>query len=254
MNAAGPFVYEDTASSRAEIEPVSRKLAGGTIAILGCGGTGSYVLDLIAKTPVDRIVLIDGDVMEQHNAFRAPGAASLADLSAGMKKVDYYATIYSRMHAHIEPMAIYLAPDNLAVLDNVDFVFVCVDSLDARAFLIPALEERDIPFIDAGLGLTLAGEALLGQVRVTTSTAIMREHARSRIPATADESDIYRSNIQIADMNALAAALAVARYKRLRGFYLDNEGEYNSIFALDGNTMINTDHLAAPLNLRGNAA
>jgi hypothetical protein len=44
-------------------------------------------------------------------------------------------------------------------------------------------------------------------------------------------------------MNALAAALAVARYKRLRGFYAGSEGEYNSIFAIDGNAMINTDQI-----------
>ena len=121
-------------------------------------------------------------------------------------------------------------------------MFVCVDSLDARAFLIPALEERGLPFIDAGLGLEIAAGALLGQVRVTTSTPLMHEHARNRIPASANASDIYRSNIQIADLNALAAALAVTRYKRLRGFYCDTEGEYNSVFAIDGNVMINSDY------------
>ena len=245
---AQPFVYADTASSRAEIDAVSEKLAGGSIMIIGCGGTGSYVLDLLAKTPVDKIILVDGDVMEQHNAFRAPGAPSLAEISAGTKKVDYFASIYSRMHAHIEPVDTYLEVENLTLLDDADFVFVCVDSFDARAFLIPALEERDIPFIDAGLGLELTGDAIMGQVRVTTGTSKQRSHCRNRIPAAAGDSDIYRSNIQIADMNALAAAFAVIRYKRLRGFYVDTESEYNSIYAIDGNVIINTDHpVAVPL-------
>jgi hypothetical protein len=241
---AGPFVYSDTASSRAEIESVSERLAGGTIMIIGCGGTGSYVLDLLAKTPVDKIILVDGDVMEQHNAFRAPGAPSLKEVSAGTKKVDYFANIYSKMHARIEPVDTYLAVDNLTLLDGVDFAFVCVDTLDARTFLIPALQEREIPFIDAGLGLELAGDAILGQIRVTTSTSKQGAHCQSRIPAAAGDSEIYRSNLQIADMNALAAALAVIRYKRLRGFYVDSEGEYNSIYVVDGNDVINTDHSA----------
>ena len=241
MTRASPFVYDDTAPTTAAIEPVWRKLAGGTIAILGCGGTGSYVLDLIAKTPVSKILLIDGDVMEPHNAFRAPGAASLAEVSAGTFKVDYFAAAYSRMHACIDPRAVYLEPGNLTLLGDVDFVFVCVDSLIARAFLIPFLQDRGLPFIDAGLGIERIGDALLGQVRITTSTPKKHDHARGRIPASADDNDLYRSNIQIADMNALAAALAVARYKRLRGFYVDSEGEYNSIFAIDGNAMINTD-------------
>src|SRR5208283_1293327 len=47
-----PFNYLDTASSRAEINVVTRKLALDKVAIVGLGGTGSYILDLVAKTPV----------------------------------------------------------------------------------------------------------------------------------------------------------------------------------------------------------
>jgi hypothetical protein len=39
------------------------------IAIVGVGGSGSYILDQVAKTWVDRIDLFDGDVFENHNAF-----------------------------------------------------------------------------------------------------------------------------------------------------------------------------------------
>ena len=53
------FNYLDTASSRAEIRLVTKKLELGRIAIVGLGGTGSYVLDLVAKTPVKEIHLFD---------------------------------------------------------------------------------------------------------------------------------------------------------------------------------------------------
>ena len=73
-----PFNYIDTASSRAEIDVVTAKLAKlKRIAIVGLGGTGSYVLDLVAKTPVWEIHLYDGDAFLQHNAFRSPGAPTL---------------------------------------------------------------------------------------------------------------------------------------------------------------------------------
>jgi len=52
-----PFNYADTASSRAEIVGVTKKMALRKIAILGLGGTGSYVLDLVAKTPAKEIHL-----------------------------------------------------------------------------------------------------------------------------------------------------------------------------------------------------
>ena len=241
-----PFVHPDTASTRAGIEAVSRKLAGGTVAILGMGGTGSYILDLLTKTPLDRIIMIDGDVMEVHNAFRSPGAPLPDDLAGNLLKVDYFAREYGRMHRGLVPHGVYLTADNLHLIDAAEFVFLCVDTIEARGFLIPALEERNVPFIDAGLGLSIVDDQLMGLVRVTTSTEQMREHARMRIPNTGGDDEIYRSNIQIADMNAIAAALAVMRWKRLRGFYLDLEGEYHATYAVDGNHMLNEDHLMTP--------
>lgn len=242
-----PFMYEDTASTRAGIAAVSARLAGGRIAIVGLGGTGSETLDLVSKTPCERIVLIDGDVVEQHTAWRAPGAMSLDDIAAGLPKVEHYAGVYGRMHRRIVAHAEYLGPANLHLLDDVDFVFVCLDSIEARAFLIPELEKRDLPFIDAGLGLRLTDGRIMGQVRVTTSTPAMRAHVHDngRIPATgSDDDDLYRSNIQVADLNRLAATLAVIQYKQLRGFYADTEAEYHCVYTVDGNTIVNADRPA----------
>ncbi|WP_457351539.1 ThiF family adenylyltransferase [Sphingomonas sp. UYP23] len=244
VRASGPFVYSDTASTRAGIEAVSRRLDGGTIVIIGLGGTGSVVLDLISKTPADRILLIDGDCAEQHNAFRWPGAMAIEDIAADLSKVEYFARIYGRMHTGIEPHAVHLAADTIGLLDAADFVFVCVDSVAARAFIIPALEQRDLPYIDCGLGLSLVDDRLMGLVRVTTSTPAMRAHVhdKNRIPLTGDADDeLYRSNIQVADLNMLAGTLAVIQYKQLRGFYLDTEAEYHAIYSTDGNAIINAD-------------
>ncbi len=81
------FKYIDTASTRAEIGAVTAKLATvKKIAIVGLGGTGSYVLDLVAKTPVREIHLFDGDDFLQHNAFRSPGAPSLEELVANAEE------------------------------------------------------------------------------------------------------------------------------------------------------------------------
>ena len=53
------FEYVDTASSQAGITALSSKLEIDKLAIVGLGGTGSYVLDLVAKTPVGEIHLFD---------------------------------------------------------------------------------------------------------------------------------------------------------------------------------------------------
>src|SRR6267142_3687927 len=56
------FHYLDTASTKAGIVIANKKLEGKKIGIVGVGGTGSYVLDFIAKTPVTEIHIFDGDI------------------------------------------------------------------------------------------------------------------------------------------------------------------------------------------------
>jgi hypothetical protein len=55
------FVYTDSASSRAGIAGLAKKLAMDKVALVGLGGTGAYVLDLVAKTHVREVHLFDGD-------------------------------------------------------------------------------------------------------------------------------------------------------------------------------------------------
>src|SRR5258706_8069190 len=88
------FKYLDTAATKAGIVVANGKLASHKIAIVGVGGTGSYILDFVAKTPVDEIHLFDGDIFLNHNAFRCPGASSLDDLKKKQQKVDYLAALY----------------------------------------------------------------------------------------------------------------------------------------------------------------
>src|SRR5207237_4071376 len=102
------FNYFDTASSRAGITAVTAKLEIGKVGIVGLGGTGSYVLDLVAKTPVREIHLFDGDRFSQHNAFRSPGAPSIDDLKKQPPKAAFFAEVYSRMHRGIVPHEHYM--------------------------------------------------------------------------------------------------------------------------------------------------
>ena len=84
------FNYLENASSKAGIVAASDKLRLSSVAIIGLGGTGSYVLDQVAKTPVGSIHLFDHDVFLTHNAFRGPGAPSLEELQDKPTKVAYW--------------------------------------------------------------------------------------------------------------------------------------------------------------------
>jgi len=236
-----PFHYFDTNSSRAEIVAISNKLEGRKIAIVGLGGTGSYVLDFVCKTPVREIHLFDGDGFLVHNAFRAPGAASKAQLDAQQKKVKYLHDIYSNMHKHIIPHEFCLDESNLEFLTGMSFVFVCIDDGAAKRPIIEKLVGSGIPFCDVGIGVQAVENTLTGSARITTGTATKHDHIKERIAYHDAGGDDYSQNIQIAELNALNAALAVIKWKKLIGFYHDLEKEHNAVYEINTNKIITDD-------------
>ncbi|MET4424253.1 ThiF family adenylyltransferase [Bradyrhizobium sp. RT3a] len=237
-----PFAYADAASARAEINMITKKLAVEKVAIVGLGGTGSYVLDLLAKTPTKEIHLFDGDKLSPHNAFRAPGAASIQELKKQPLKVEYFKDIYSRMHLHIEVHGEHVAEPNIERLRDMACVFLCIDSGPSKKFIVDKLDEFGVLFIDVGMGLYATNETLGGILRVTTSEPENRGSARARISfADTDENNEYDKNIQIADLNALNATLAVIRWKKMRGFYFDHKRERFSSYSIGSNMLLSED-------------
>ena len=236
------FRYAETASDRVGIGRLTERLAEEKVAIVGLGGTGSYVLDLVAKTPVREIRLFDGDEFLQHNAFRSPGAPSIEELRDAPLKVNYLKNIYSRMHSKIIAHPAPINASNLNLLNGVTFAFICMDGNETKRLVVEKLEALNVPFVDTGMGLDLGGDSLGGIVRVTASTPEKRDHIQNRISFAGDgEDDIYESNIQVADLNALNAVMAVIKWKKILSFYRDDEWEHHSTYTIDGNMLLNCD-------------
>lgn len=241
----GVFNYIDTASYRVGIGALSERMAQEIVAIVGLGGSGSYVLDLVAKVPVKEIRLIDGDEFLQHNAFRAPGAPSLEEMRDVPLKVDYFKRIYSRMHRNIVAHPTFVRTDNLHLLDGVTFAFLCMDAGEDKKAVVGKIEAIGASFVDVGMGLELNDGSLGGILRVTASTPQKRSHVHSGrvsfVGGGADE--LYASNIQVADLNSLNAALAVVKWKKLRAFYRDVAREHHCTYTTDGNVLVNGDEV-----------
>jgi hypothetical protein len=219
---SGPFRYPDASSARGNFVMASQRLSELMIAIVGMGGTGSYVLDQVAKTPVREIHLFDGDTLELHNAFRAPAAAQESDF--GRPKVAYYAGLYDPMHTGIVEHNVYVTDANVGLLGQFDFVFVCVDRGPARRLICSHLIACGVPFVDCGMDMSLSpAQQVFGTCRVTVATPSTNKHFFDRAPTMEDAGDaLYDQNVQIADANALNAILAVMRWKQHFGFYATN--------------------------------
>lgn len=237
------FNYTETSSDRVGIGALTERLSEERIALVGLGGTGSYILDFLAKTPAREIRIFDGDDFLQHNAFRAPGAPSIDELREVWKKVNYFSHVYSKMHRGIVAHAVSLNAENLNLLDGITFAFLAMDGGEEKRLVVEKLEALGVPFIDVGMGLELDDGSLGGILRVTASTPQKRNHVHAgRISfAGGGEKNIYASNIQVADLNALNAVLAVIKWKKLRGFYRDLDREHHSTYTTDGNMLLNGD-------------
>lgn len=221
------FEFHDTLTARAEIGDLAALFKDEIVAIIGLGGTGSYLLDFLAKTPVKEIRAFDGDAYHVHNAYRSPGKLHESEL--GEAKAVVYGQRYKGFHKGLITKQKYLDPTSANDLADVTFAFVCVDKGSARSEIFDLLMGLGIPFIDVGMGLNRKQGPLAGALRMTYYPPESAPKMRAmQLAEMTDEADnVYDRNIQIAELNALNAAIAIIRYKQHRGFYVDDGAPYH---------------------------
>jgi hypothetical protein len=151
------------------------------------------------------------------------------------------------MHRGIVAHPYRVTAANVEELAACDFVFICMDSGPDKLAIFTALEAHGITFADCGIGVQEVGGALRGMVRVTVSTENKRDHVARRVsfaPPNADNE--YERNIQVADLNALNAVLAVIKWKKLCGFYHDFAEEHDSTYTIDSHLLTRDEQPESP--------
>ena len=226
------FKFRDTLTSLAEIGDLIGCFHNDVVAIIGLGGTGSYVLDFMVKTPVREIRAFDHDHYHVHNAFRSPGRLEEGEL--GRRKAEVYSNRYDNFRRGLISKSLLVDRAAVDELEGVTFAFVCVDKGAARADIFELLFSEKIPFIDVGMGLNRKHSTLNGLLRVTYYSAEDGEDARVRalVPLGDGDDDVYRANVQISELNSLNACLAVIRFKQLRGFYSQEDDVRHILFEI----------------------
>lgn len=237
-----PLRFPDTLSARYHMNDVSFLLKDKRVAIVGLGGTGSYILDFIARTHLAEIAIFDDDKVHVHTIFRFPGFIQGA---IGKLKVEALAKHYANWHANITAVPERVTEQNIEGLRTFDFVFMALDHGPSRAFITGWLSANGIPFVDCGMGLNRAPVGLNGVVRITgvDRSAYERTIGTVHLPAADPEGGEYRKQGQIAELNALNATLAVVRFKQHFEIYerLDEASSY-----LFETTSFDLDKLALP--------
>ena len=220
-----PLKFQDVSSIRYNLSVWNDILGEEKVAIIGLGGTGTYLLDFISKTHVKEIHLFDDDFFETHNAFRAPGAWSAEELSKREYKVNVFAGIYSKLRNGIVPHTQKVTSENINLFSSLGIttVFICIDSGYARKRIVEYVQIHGICCIDCGIDASFRDEnRISGAVRASYISSTIDYSGRLPFQDFDDhELDVYSSNIQLAELNAINAAFAVILWKQKRGLYVN---------------------------------
>lgn len=121
------------------------------IAVIGCGGLGGYIIEMMGRLGIGTIVAIDGDVFEETNLNRQ----ILSDVnSIGKNKA---AQAYERMKLVNPEIRIipysenFTAENSDEILEGCNLVMDALDNIDGRLLLESECEKRNIPLIHGAI-------------------------------------------------------------------------------------------------------
>ena len=129
-------------------------------AVIGCSGTGSIVIEQLARLGAGHLILVDPDIVEYKNLNRIINATS-EDAALRRPKVEVIARAIARMglgttvDTRRENL---LSPSCVRVVSTADIVFGCMDGVEGRNALNRLAAAYLLPYFDVGVRLDADGK------------------------------------------------------------------------------------------------
>lgn len=136
------------------------------IGVVGCSGTGSPVIEMLARNCVGALVLVDPDTVEGRNLNRILNTSS-EDARARRPKVEALKRAIDAMGlgTQVDVFAETIFERNVVeALADCDVLFGCMDSVDGRHLLNRLAAFYMIPYFDLGVKLEADGTGGVEQV------------------------------------------------------------------------------------------
>ena len=133
--------------SEEEIE----KLQGSKACIVGCGGLGGYVIEMLGRLGVGKITVVDGDVFDETNLNRQ---LLSDDSTIGKGKADAAKNRMQHVNPLIQVVPIFqrITPDNgMELLAGHDVIIDAVDNIDTRLLLQEMASQLGIPLVHGAI-------------------------------------------------------------------------------------------------------
>lgn len=127
------------------------KLLRSTVAIIGAGGLGGYVIEALARMGVGHLVIVDADVFEEHNLNRQ---LMCAEDDLGRPKVEVARQRVKAVNSAVEVTThqVLATDENMETLiAGADVVVDALDTLPARFALQRAAQRLRIPMVHGAI-------------------------------------------------------------------------------------------------------
>lgn len=124
-----------------------KKLQNSKVAILGLGGVGSYVAEILARMGIGTLILIDNDIVETTNINRQiialHSTIGQAKVTAAKSRVlDINPTAKVTTHK-----IFYSKDSDQSILKGCDYVVDATDTISSKLSLVEECERQNIPVI-----------------------------------------------------------------------------------------------------------
>ena len=122
------------------------------VCVVGCGGLGGYIIEMLARVGISSLTLIDGDSFEASNQNRQ--ILSTED-NLGTPKAEAAAARVRLINKNVEVTchpAFLTAENGSILLGDADLVVDALDNIPARLLLQALCREKNIPLIHGAIG------------------------------------------------------------------------------------------------------
>lgn len=144
----------------------TEKLRSLSAAVIGCSGTGSPVIEQLARLGIGKLTLVDPDFVETKNLNRIQNS-TMEDVIRESPKVDVMAraVVAIGLGTQVSVFAKNLFdPQVVKAVAECDVVFGCMDTVDGRHLLNKLATFYVLPYFDVGVKLVSDGIGGIDQV------------------------------------------------------------------------------------------
>ena len=127
------------------------RLQAAHVLVVGLGGVGAYAAEMLCRTGVGKMTIVDADTVQPTNMNRQLPAMHS---TLGMPKAEVLATRYKDINPDIEltVLPVYLKDENIPELldaGKYDFIVDAIDTISPKCFLIYEAMKRHIKIVSS---------------------------------------------------------------------------------------------------------